>query len=379
MRLVRLPTASSLHIGMACPASHVLTWVHEPPAEDATEGTASHAYMADVAAVGRELALGRVTDPDEQSRLAAITTSVVPRGVEAEVALRYDERTDRGERVQLAGQRAYPGGDWWYGTADVLGRKRRAAWVRDYKTGHRRTAAAESWQLRLLGLAAARALGLDYVDAGLLYLQTDGNWHEDVVEWGPFDLDDTRDALARLRGRLEAADKVVAGGGQPDLYPGEHCRYCKALRCCPAQVTLVRGAVETVDTLEAKLALLTPGEAGQAYLRVQQAEAVLSRVKESLKDMARQEPLPLPGGGVLREVVSHRRVFDAEIALDALRATLGDRIAAVACTVSLAGLKKAAAKAGVDLSEVERNVDAAGAMRRVEERRIVACGPRRKP
>lgn len=368
---MRLPTASNLHCADLCPASAVLPRVRqESPA--AARGTAIHAFLAAAAKDGRDEALAHVPE-EHRATCEAIDLDVLPAGgtYAAEVALAYHVETGIGRELGRNLGRSYPPTDAreMAGTADVLALTAdgEAAVILDFKSGHRRVAAAQvNRQLQMLALAAARAYGRSRAVVGLVYLLEDGGAWFDRAEFDAFDLDAIALDLHGIADRVEAAARAVAEGRQPDTATGDHCRYCPSYVHCPAQTALVRQMAADPGTLAVEVhAMLNEHNAAAAYARVKAVEAVLKHVREALYAYAQEHPIPLDNGLVLGSVETRREYVDGKVARDVLGRLYGAPVADAACEWSASktsirdALRGVAKNMGLKLAAVEREALAA--------------------
>jgi hypothetical protein len=341
--VIRL-TASSLDRVMACPTSAALPQATSVGAAPAEAGNVTHAFAEAVRAKAEQYARGEAYDvalarardeliPAEGAEgfdlCAAVPFDQIPRGAESEVTLAWDPETDTGRVLGRNLGRDYSGArpGEILGTADLLGQMlaKRAVYVPDFKTGKAVTGgAAGTWQLRLLALAAARATGLRAAVVQLIYLRADGRAYVDRAEFDAFDLANFAAELRELPRRVAASELQLERERVPHVVEGPHCRYCPALPACPAKREMMRALVVNMESapsdelVRARVATLTVEQKAQGYVRLELAEMFLRRLREAYESSARQEPLPLPDGRVLREVVSTRRYLDGKIASDVL-------------------------------------------------------------
>lgn len=256
---------------------------------------------------GREEALAEISDDELRNQAAAIDLDALPAGAESEVALAYNPVTGEAKRLELTGNRAYPTEPGWlYGTADLIGTDDDCVYVPDLKTGKAVVSAKDSWQLRFLAVAASRLTGKERARVGLLYLQSDGRWHQDWAEFDGFDLDDFASQLHGLYTKIELSYRDYLAGVMPDLSTGSHCRYCKSMSVCPAQTTIVRAFIPTLADLVGKLESMTPEQRGEAYEKYKVAEGLMEMADKAFRAMAQSEAIPLPDGKILKEVSSTR-------------------------------------------------------------------------
>lgn len=290
-----LPSASRIDLALACVGSCVLPACRESSAA-ADDGTTIHRFL-ERARVDRAAALAEIADEDVRERCEAIDLSIIPAGAESEVAMAWSPVTGRAERLDVAGHRAYPRDGRYCGTADLVGQVGGNVWIADWKTGHAPDAAT-SWQLRTLALMAARIAGTPGAVVSMIQIDQGGGCHVDQHGLDFADIDETETALRRLAERIDAAQGTV-----PTLSPGVHCRYCPALRQCPAQVALVRAMATDLD-VSAQVEALTDAQCGEAWEKLTMHKRRLEVIEDALRTRAASlaDGIPLPSGQVLREV-----------------------------------------------------------------------------
>jgi len=368
-------SASETDRVFACPASAVLPHVFEE-SPHARLGTILHAYLEAVARDGRDRALDAVPD-EHRDAAAALTLDGLPldsAGWVAELAVAWDWTTDTARELGRGVGRAYetvlhteiPG------TADVVGLASDAVVVLDYKTGYGSLPpAGASGQLRTLALALCRLYGRDRAIVGYLRPGRDGvpAWC-DRAELDALDIDGHGIAVKRHVADLFEAAEHGDGpdGDSPGRFVptvlGRHCRYCPALRVCPGQVGLLRGALsgDAVDSLVALRGgpIFVP-DAAAAFERIGQIRKALTLVEEAIFAVARQTPIPLSDGRVLGEVVTTRESVEGPVARAVLHELHGAETADRACdyTASKASITRAlrpiAQATGETLASLERH------------------------
>ena len=272
-----LPTASALPRVFACPQSHRLPQQALPPSEAGATGTAIHLWLSD--GILPE-------DPEALAACEAISQALPDAQWRHEVALAYDLTNDWGRELGMNLGRAYGGAKptEWVGTVDGVAIIGGVATVLELKTGWR-PVSLDSWQVRFLALAAARAAGTSEAEVVLLVAHPDGAF----VRRARFDalaLDETAMALEQLATRLQKDSPTV---------PGDHCRYCPAMASCPSVLGIVR-ALSIVDGDISKMKPTNAKTAGAMLEVVNVAKAALGRIQGELEAFALREPLQLPDG-----------------------------------------------------------------------------------
>lgn len=354
--MTRLPTASQLARVMACAGSEALP--HIPVTTEAgAHGTAIHAFIATAQALGREAALAEV-DPNAPHRpmCEALPLDELPTGGSHEIALAWDHETDAARIIMGGAHRDYSAAaaTEYVGTADYIGLDRAANTVViiDWKSGHRYLGPArESWQLRLLGLAAARASEADGARVAYCFLRDDGGY---AYSWGyldPFDLVVVADELRALAARLER-------GANGALAEGPHCDFCPAYHACPAKMRLARAigsglALAELATVEKQIEAMSDEELARAYDMIERYDDVAERVRKAMRGRAALRPIELADGRRLGTVAWPFTTVRADVAHAALVELHGIEVADRVCPrkTSIAALRAIGPKT---LAEVER-------------------------
>lgn len=386
---MRLPTASSLALAAACPASHALPWTKEvSPAM--SRGTAVHRFLERLPEIGRERALAEA--PEEVRDLcASIDPEQVPKALGREVA--YAWHAETGEVVMLGAGigRNYaaallgardrvdppaldrdPAQPWIYGTADVVAV---GPEVDDYKVTDnafdeesllRRP--GEAPQLRFLGLCVGRTAEAGAVTVAHLRVGSDGRIWRDSATLSRFDMAVIEDELRALVHAVRAAAAQVDAGSSPDVAPGSHCSRCPAAPRCPATNALSR-------EIGARLAMarhlaeesIEISDPGPVWLWLKRARAFLDLLDEELRRRARIEPIALPGGREVREVEMPKEFLVGSVAYDVARERLGDETARSLIKIGKTDLTKAAGGAKAARALLEEIRGRGGAETRIDK------------
>jgi hypothetical protein len=358
---MKLPTASSLHRCLACPASAVLPRAPSTTSEAAERGTAIHAYLEAWALSDGFVRPDAPADYEDTCHgidFEAIRTGRIVLEVESTFA--FDVQTGRVRSLGCGLGRDYGAlrPNEIAGTADLLlGDPDGSVCVLDYKTGQSVGAAASNPQMLFLGLCAARAWGAESVAVELVYLAEDGSHRTDRAVLDSLDLDSF---AAQLRAAVALWRSPEAA---TQARPGEWCRYCPCFDSCPAQHQLARSfSSGLLDP--AAVQALTPEAAGAAWAKLEHYEALLTEIKKQLKERAHRQPLILPSGSRLGYVEAERRSIDAAVAERVLTERYGPEKAreCLEAKTTQAAISRAFKGRGEAL-RVIREIEAAGGIR----------------
>lgn len=312
-------SASTLEREDLCPASVALPQVVEIGDEESRDrGRAIHAFVrAVIAGVPRDVALADVPDDAWRATCTGVDFDELVGGlrdVRAEVAYAIDARDRSARFIGVNVDRDYGFITNWEtaGTNDYEGVDRvdTLETVEDLKTGQNVTPCRENAQLGFHALARAKVAKVSRVRARIRYLGASGAVrYTDEHVFGPFDLDDVADRLLFIRQRVEEAKRRLRDGEIPTVYPGDHCRYCPALQACPAHVSLVRATARathlgpipldktmSIEDVMPFVAALSAAEKALAWDLANRGLTAFETIKESLKLIARQEPIELASG-----------------------------------------------------------------------------------
>lgn len=319
-----LPTASSLERALACRASERLPHIRRESSR-AARGTALHAYLEALSGGATQDAALAMVPEQWRADAAALPVETMPLGsaYATEVTLAWDYVTGEARILGKGLGRDYSGArpTEYVGTVDVLARLEDRVWVADYKSSRNgKTAAARNAQLGFLGLAAARAHGVEAADVVLVFL--DGT-QPDGASLDAFDLD-------RWEGQLRDLAAYYESDAQDAPQMGEWCRYCPALAACPAQ----QQTLALVAAGEVLPATLTPEVVARAWHRLQAIRGAVEAAGEVIDAYARQTPVDLGDGRELREVTTARESVDGAAAWRVLVGFAGQDVAEAACTLS---------------------------------------------
>lgn len=372
-------TASRLSLAAKCPGAFALPHV-ETENEASAKGTLVHAYIERVLATGEEDVSG-IRDPETRKLCQRLDARelywiakasydadkdlVGPRSGESggpqsggplatdldaldevftEVPFALDPETGEARPLFSDGHRDYSGAPegWVCGTADVVAVAKGGAKglsglsespnggdggamaeegvvITDWKTGMIPVDHPEAnLQLRFLALAATRAYGVQKATVQIAYIDNEGEIRVSAFEFGLRDLDEIAEQLRDIASRVEEARTESLA-----LKVGSHCRYCPALRFCPAQASAARSLLD--DSGEDSGEELTPQEAALIWDRLQAVKHAIKMSEEVLQAYVEQEDgIELPGGGQLKLVTSKRDRILPEVTMPLLRHLYGD-------------------------------------------------------
>jgi hypothetical protein len=364
---MKLPTASSLHRALACPASAVLPRAPSTTSEAAERGTYLHGHLAAWAALGKRPATPP-PPPEYAETVEGLDFPAIVRGraydsVDIEAAFAFDVESGRARFLGSDIGRDYGplSPTEIAGTADLVVREADGTLaILDYKSGQSVGAAATNPQMHFLALAVARFCGVEFVAVELVYLGEDGSHRVDRACLDSLDLDSF---AATLR---QAVTLWRSPEAATQARPGDHCRYCPCFDSCPAQHQLVRTFASTLEIDPVAIASLSPEAAGRVYEEAQRYQELLKQLFKHLGERAHRQPLILPSGARLGYREQERRELSPEVAAQVVRERYGEEVAAlcVESSVSQAAIKRAlAGKRGAWL-EVVREVEARGGIKR---------------
>lgn len=216
--------------------------------------------------------------------------------------------------------------------------------VRDWKTGKgaTETDARDSAQLRLCGLAAARAFGWRDLVIEFGHVSADGI-ELDAAELSAFDLDVMAGELLEMRQRMEEPARPS---------PGTHCRsmYCPIVAECPITKTALASVYAGPMGLPMSAEIISAEHLVSVRQRRKMVEAALETIKHAEHAWVLKNGPVEVAPGILYGARQHdgREQIDLDVpgALTALRAELGEHTdTALEITSSKAAIGRAAAKA----------------------------------
>lgn len=347
-----LASGSELSRLFVCAGGLVLPHIAEAGA-DAARGQTIHLFLARCQIAGREAALeelrrllgldeddvegeGDCLDPDAAEVYGvcqAIPVDEIEPGLEPEVALGWNLRTDEVRVLGKMIERAYPvlGEDWIVLSTDLLGQTDEVVIDRDYKTGTIRERAHRSGQLGGGAVIAAKLAGVRRARVANVFVSRGGRrFSPDSAELGSAELDAFEDKMRALPARKAEAEEALADGALVEtLTVGPHCTFCPSARVCPAHTETIRTFVHGANLLRLarRLPECSDAELTQSVVLHDLASRHLGRLREAQKRRAEERPIPLPGGMQFGPAPAARWIESsgAQAELAALRADLKQR------------------------------------------------------
>lgn len=345
----RRVTPSKLERAERCPWS-ACDHGNDRTGEWAVRGTGVHQYLADVHAMGRDLALARIPHAAPHRKLAERldvdalpwAPARLPPGaiVHFERRIAYAPDTGAGrllDRGEEAAANEMPG------TPDVVVITADEAIVYDSKTGNPQevTRPDNNRQLEAYAVAAGATHGRFVVRTAIVQIYEDGSPFE-VPSAAPLDAVD----LARIRLRiLRVLDRVseaaVADDPRPFLARGPWCRYCPRFVECPAQLAVLKALIHALNGGEPPRIGVEHVSASRGFVR--DASKWIDELKTTIADYARVRAVPTDKPGVVyREFTSTQRtIVDEPRALDVIAERYGSDVARAATQTSTTAIDRA--------------------------------------
>jgi hypothetical protein len=229
------------------------------------------------------------------------------------------------------------------GTADFAGidTQRSRVVVPDWKSGWLDLGdPRESLTMCFYSLAASRVAGVDEALTGFVFLREDGTA---AMKWAELDAAALAETAERLRELAAALQSPPTGS----VTEGPWCTYCPAWTSCPAKVQLAAALHSGVIVDGPAIEAMTLEQLGAAYRRVEQIMPVAQRIRESIRERAATEDIPLGDGRVLKAIPWPTTSIKAEVALGVIRDLHGDAAAADAAPpkVTQTSIKRAVGNA----------------------------------
>lgn len=304
------PTGSGLERGIACPPSVAL--VQAGRTTEASEGGTSNHEKIEVAL-------------DKGGEVPEVVTEMLKGATkrEVEIAFALDVAT---RTVRLLGRSLQRN----YGplspteialTIDIVIWRPDELLVVDWKSRKRVTPASKNWQVKAQALAVLVYYGADELVAGIGYLD---NGETDLAPFDCFDVPRLWDDLERAVKAWRQAEQDMQAGKALRVHSGSWCEYCPAFSYCPEQTRLALAMVDELSDVERQIESMTAEQAGAAWVKLRQVQALAERVEESLRVRAHHEPLVLGEDRVLMAVEMPGRMSLDQGAVKERYAALGE-------------------------------------------------------
>lgn len=321
-----MSTASALEREMRCPPSAVLPTTVQESGEDAERGHEIHGFIRSVASnvVPRSIALARLGEGPtretcEQIDFEMLCGDLVD--VRAEVAYRITTHGDEDDTIVELGLnlgRRYPPREEndTDGTNDIEGWKAgevgRLRVVRDIKTGwYPVTPCRDNPQMQWHARAQMLRFGVDRVEAAIVYVGVGGELSFDTYVFTRLELDTFADDLIARKARIARANELLKAGQLHVNADDRWCRWCHAKMGCPKFTSLARAMGGDIDATRARYGTMTLAQKAAIYEDAVRIRDVATMIVDGIRDLARTEPLPLPGNKVLKETGTGVRVVNA--------------------------------------------------------------------
>lgn len=212
------------------------------------------------------------------------------------------------------------------------------AFVSDWKSGIAEGLVPAPRNAQLLTYMAAtllayRTQGVSAVRGALVRVDRNSPYWERTDALDLLDVEAHLESVrTMLRRAKEARERYSTRGELPPLAIGVHCDWCPSRRFCPAQVGQLHDALgfRPREGSEFGGPVLRPVEAGAMYAKVLGAIELLKQFKADLEGIAKEEPLPLPDGRMLRWEDEAKASVDAEAAASILARAYGSRVVELA-------------------------------------------------
>lgn len=272
---MRLPTGSAVERAMQCPASCVLSRAGHT-GEAAVHGTAQHKSIED-GDLSRDVVRQLLLGADDVRHEVSYALDVERRSVR-ELGIGLGRAYGALSETEIAL------------TIDVEFWRDGRLWVGDWKSRSRVMSVAENWQVRCAVAAAMTRHAVDGAEGFLAYLD-DGE--VEVATFDAFDVSAWWQELGAMVVRIRAAADSVSRGTTPDVQAGSWCTYCPALPYCPAHTRLAKSFLGELESIDSALDALTIEQCGRAWELLKRYEVIAERVKDTIRERARREPVPL--------------------------------------------------------------------------------------
>lgn len=200
-------------------------------------------------------------------------------------------------------------------TVDLEGREGSTWWCVDWKSRERVTSAVDNWQVRA-GTMAVMLRHRAHTGAGAIaYLD---NGELDAAPFDSFHVAGWWSDLGWLLTRIRDIKAKLQMGHVPDVSAGPWCKYCPALPHCPAHTRLALALLGELDGIDAAVAGLTVERCGRAWALLKRYDVIADRIRESIRERARREFIPVGNGRRLALIESQRTSLDTKRAAEML-------------------------------------------------------------
>ena len=318
-----MSTASGLEREIECPASAVLSPVTRESGEAAERGDTIHVFCRSViAGTPRAIALAAVPEGPWRETCEQIDFGILCAGlkeIRAEVAYRISAANDNEDVVTFLGinlGRRYPprAANDVDGTNDFEGIEILSGlWcVTDIKTGYWPvTRCKDNPQMKFHARALMLLHNVDRVKARIAYIGVGGEISFDEHIFTRLELDMFGDEIEARKARITRANEILKAGGRLEVHKGDWCRYCPVIDVCPRYTALAHAMLGELRDAHAKWGALTEEERGRVTLMAFEARDLAERIVETQKARARQTPIDLGKGKILKDTGSGVRIVNA--------------------------------------------------------------------
>lgn len=274
----RLPTGSAVERGIRCAGSCVLSRAGHT-GDGAVYGSTNHKEIED----------GDVTRPV----VRRVVEGAIDVRHEVSYALDVERRTVREIGVSLGRSYGELSDTEIALTIDIECRKDGTWWVGDWKSRARVAPVAENWQIRCAVIAIMARHSADVVIGFLGYLD-DSELEQETFD--AFHVTMWWDELRAMLSRIRKAAEVFSIGQTPEVNSGTWCQYCPALPFCPAHTRLALSMLGELDGIDKAIGELTVDQCGRAWELLKRYDTIADRVRDTIRERAKRETVPLSNG-----------------------------------------------------------------------------------
>lgn len=289
------PSASNLERAIKCPASSIIPIRVSSENEAAAIGTWIHKYVELlIEGLTPEAAIFRIPEDYRvhcRKTDASFLKGLV--GIDSETSYALDFETGEVRFLGRGLGRNYPDvkESEFTGTLDIQARRDDTVVIIDMKSGSVTTSAKNNYQIKFAACAIAKHLGVDTVEAHLLYLREDDENFFDSHTFTREELDEAMQEFKDFYALLKKEAEDFETNKKLHLREGFHCAYCPAALSCPAKVNalnaLAKKSSETdLEELPYKVSRMDPSIAPAAWKNFKQIETYWTVAEKSIKDYA---------------------------------------------------------------------------------------------